>query len=465
MPIIEKQLPPEKTALENLAKQMAPKMRAAFIKSIDRLKGSVSISALVEAIEAKGPEGIIDAIDWEEHERKQANDIRPVTAAIMALSVKRMARIFRGKIRRQTPAFKLVSIPFSGNTTSIQSFIQNETGRLIRNINTISRDAVKDVVSRAIARGETPREAAKYIKDNIMGLTPRQARATDNFKTRLLGQGVKGPRVKELTDRFSNRQLKLRANNIAQTEITQAANQAQMEVWDQAIDQGVLNRDTARKVWNTTPGTPDDDCDFANGQVRRLGEAFDLGEFGSFQSPPAHVACFTGGMEVLTKEGWKLFIDVTMKDLILSCDLKTIEYEWVGIEVMFWKYAETVSLYENDHIDLAVSQDHRHVITKSKSHVHSNYWNMSFQTDDKLSIKEDCLISSYQQLDHTNMDMLAPHIFNIPLSEIKVSKVSHQGRVWGMTLERNNTLFVRRNNKVTLTGNCLCDLSLITVEA
>ncbi len=291
MPLIQKQVPRQKTLLENLTKKLAPGVRDDFIKSVERLRGSVSIKALVDQIELRGPESIVDAIDWNENERIQGNSLRKVTAAAMVAGVDRMGRAFRGQIRRINPAFKVIEIAFDGNSTAIQSFVQGQTGKLISDVNTVSRQAVKDVIARAISRGETPREAAKFVRDQIMGLTPRQAKAVDNFKQRLIDQGLSDNRVGSLTEKFSERQLKLRANNIAQTELTQAVNEAQMQVWDQAIDQGVLNRDKARKVWVTTPGTPDDDCDFADGQTKRLDEAFDLGEFGSFQSPPAHVNC------------------------------------------------------------------------------------------------------------------------------------------------------------------------------
>lgn len=459
--LIQKQVPREKTLLENLTRKLAPGVRATFINSIERLRGSVSIRAMVDVMELRGPEAIVDAVDWDTHERKQINSFRKVLGIAMASGVDRMGRAFRAQIRRANPAFKAISIPFDPKSTAIQSFIESQTGRLIKDVNTVSRLAVQDIVSNAIARGETPLEAAKFIKNNIMGLTPRQSKAVDNFKNRLVDQGIKGPRVKELTNRFSERQLKLRANNIAQTELTQAVNQAQMEVWDQAIDQGVLNREKSRKVWVTTPGTPDDDCDFADGQTRRLDEAFDLGEFGSFQSPPAHVACYKSDTEVLTNQGWKMFIDVTMKDRIFSCDLEGMEYEWVGIEAMFWKHAETLTSYKSPQIDLVVSEDHRHVTTQTKQLTHKDDWHLNIKTDDKIST-QDSLIISYQSLNHTNTNII--DIFPIPMSEINVSKENYQGPVWGITLERNNTLFVKRNGKVTLSGNCLCDMALIVVE-
>lgn len=43
---------------------------------------------------------------------------------------------------------------------------------------------------------------------------------------------------------------------------------------------------------------------------------------------------------------------------------------------------------------------------------------------------------------------------------LKPEEIDYKGFIYDVELEKNHTLFVRRNNKVCLSGNCRCDLRM-----
>jgi len=81
-----------------------------------------------------------------------------------------------------------------------------------------------------------------------------------------------------------------RAEVIARTESIQAANQGQLEAWNQALEDGLIGKH-AKKVWVTTP---DDKlcpiCEALDGEEVGLDEEFDV-EGEGVEAPPAHPNC------------------------------------------------------------------------------------------------------------------------------------------------------------------------------
>lgn len=89
-----------------------------------------------------------------------------------------------------------------------------------------------------------------------------------------------------------------RAETIARTETMEAANEGQLELWDQAVEEGLLTG-KEKVVWIVTP----DDrlcpiCEPLDGETTELGGTFDVdGE--EIDGPPAHPNCrCTTGLEL-----------------------------------------------------------------------------------------------------------------------------------------------------------------------
>lgn len=127
-----------------------------------------------------------------------------------------------------------------------------QAAKLIQNISKTSREAIKELVSKAFEDQVTAADLADAIADEI-------------------GDDA-------------------RAEVIARTETMAAANAGQQEAWSQAVDSGLLTGDE-RQVWIVTP----DDrlcaiCEPMDGETAPLDGTFDV-DGDDLDGPPAHPNC------------------------------------------------------------------------------------------------------------------------------------------------------------------------------
>jgi uncharacterized protein with gpF-like domain len=133
---------------------------------------------------------------------------------------------------------------------------------------------------------------ARRIRPYI-GLHPRDAAAVDRYAAELFSQGLGPRRVQELTDQLAARYLRQRALLIARTETIRAANLGRAAAWEAAIEDGLLDRTRAWRVWSATM----DErvcpiCGPMDGQRRRFGVPFTGGDGRSYMDPPEpHPQC------------------------------------------------------------------------------------------------------------------------------------------------------------------------------
>ena len=119
-----------------------------------------------------------------------------------------------------------------------------------------------------------------------MGLTERQSLAVDNLRMNLLEQEVHPKIIDKNVNQYADRLLNYRADMISRTETLRAANEGTMGLWDQLVEQGVIDSQTAQKKFIVTPD--DKLCDFCadyDGVTVGLDEEFDDGD------PPLHPNC------------------------------------------------------------------------------------------------------------------------------------------------------------------------------
>ncbi len=161
---------------------------------------------------------------------------------------------------------------------------------LVTNVATETKAAIREVVSRALAEGITPRDAARLIKP-LIGLTRRQAQAAMTKFERAIGAGISRTRALRLLERYAAKQLRERAFLIARTEIIKASTEGQLATWQSAMRRGLLPQ-TARKVWIVT--FDDRLCRFCrpmNGVSVPIGADFTTSQGRRLAGPPLHPAC------------------------------------------------------------------------------------------------------------------------------------------------------------------------------
>lgn len=161
-------------------------------------------------------------------------------------------------------------------------------------------DTVTGVLQQAIAGDLTPNAAARRMSD-VIGLSPRDAKALANFEARLLRQRIPIPAadtalvratIAEDVERFRNRKISERARRIASTEMQEAIHEGERQFWVQAAERGEVNRSQMRKRWFTVQ----DDrvcpiCEPMHGQIQKFDDNFHGGEGWQGGRPPAHLQC------------------------------------------------------------------------------------------------------------------------------------------------------------------------------
>jgi SPP1 gp7 family putative phage head morphogenesis protein len=192
-----------------------------------------------------------------------------------------------------------ISTVFNLHNPRAVAWITKHTGDLIAGFADV--DAVRAIVKRAFNQGFAPRIAARLIR-SVIGLNAPQAEAVANLRDRIAASaggtiqaGSKLLRVppepdEEFVDAacsaYSDRLLKQRAETIAHTESMRASNQGQIELWNQAIEDGMLDG-TEGKRWVATPDkVVCDICADLDGETVGLDEEFSTGE-----DPPQHPNC------------------------------------------------------------------------------------------------------------------------------------------------------------------------------
>jgi hypothetical protein len=196
---------------------------------------------------------------------------------------------------------------------SVADFLERHKVSLIREVSHETRLAINESVGRAFTTaGGAPRDVAVPIREiltteqsashliNTSGLTRRQSRAVDRYLDGLLGNGVPRREAIRRAKQYADRQLRYRAMNISRTEILRTANAGHQSLFEQGLDQGLLNPITHRKVWITSA----DDrvcpiCSPMNGKTVAIIQNFavdfpratGIGKTENRKHPPAHPSC------------------------------------------------------------------------------------------------------------------------------------------------------------------------------
>jgi len=163
------------------------------------------------------------------------------------------------------------------NDAAIEQMRLNQL-RIIRNFTEQQRLATKLALIDGIRRGLNPRQQALLFRASI-GLTETQVQWVINFRKlleeldtevfkRLLRdkrfdatirraienqEPLTAEQIDKMVDRYRQRVLTYRSETIARTESLTAVHQGVENMYQQAIDDGILDRDSMEQTWHTAP--------------------------------------------------------------------------------------------------------------------------------------------------------------------------------------------------------------------
>jgi len=163
----------------------------------------------------------------------------------------------------------------------------NYVGKEINEINEVTREGVRYVISNAMQYGGHPKETAEDIK-NFIGLTKSQIDVLMKYRETLKKQKLSSSEINKRIKLRVTEKIFERALLITRTETIAAANNGQQLHWEEMIRKGFLHREEMIKVWIVTPD--DKLCEFCRLLGMTTTEIDGYFEMG-IKTPPLHPRC------------------------------------------------------------------------------------------------------------------------------------------------------------------------------
>ena len=210
----------------------------------------------------------------------------------VSIGIEELQGIYAEAFRRAGVAESTVLRGFEIDMTHprVRSHLRRRSANLVTGIDNEVRNTLRRALADGTIEGLQPEELAARIR-GIVGLSTRDAQAVDNLRAGMRAQGVPAGTANRRAKEYADRLLDARALIIARTEITDAIETGRQELWEQAVEAGLLARKHIWRIWVTH----EDDrvcpiCRPLHGSRARLGGTFSKGGQSSLR-PPAHPNC------------------------------------------------------------------------------------------------------------------------------------------------------------------------------
>lgn len=200
-----------------------------------------------------------------------------------------------------------------------QAHIRDYQDALIKQLGESSRQVIEDTIINAMRLGFSADDIVDQIRA-VIGLTDRQAAAVLNFRNMLMnsdpealrrqlansddmdtfkqaisnGRTLDQATVDQMVSNYENNYLDYRAQSIADTEATRAANLGLRDSYQQAVDRGVMPSEAVTRHWQIS--LDEKTCDHCLSVVDDNPDGIPLdGEYdsddGPIDGPPYHTNC------------------------------------------------------------------------------------------------------------------------------------------------------------------------------
>jgi hypothetical protein len=274
--------------------------------ALNRVGGAKVREVLYDALVAAGEAGA-------EHARRSgqlvtANALHTMAARgelMLAPYVRSDVRFAKDRVERLRTAEKLFDeLAFDFVNPKAVEWASERSGTLIQGITKETLRVIRDIVARSYTQGMTVEEMMREIRESV-GMLNRDIAAVNNLrdkmraakpndllwagktKIRIPAEGASRELIAKRAAEYAKRLLNDRARNIARTETIAASNEGQRQLWEQAVQKGLLRGKELRK-WIVTP---DDrlceQCKQMIGATAPISQPFDVGVMG----PPLHPSC------------------------------------------------------------------------------------------------------------------------------------------------------------------------------
>ena len=222
-------MPPDR--IRRLVDRLEPRLRRVVLAALKDL-----------------PTGLVDVLTA----AVESQDIRAILAAIREMPTEEIRRLLLDAING---AKGLTGATYGIRFDLVDPFAvqaaERHAAQLVTGVTEETRRAIASIVADGIRDRIPPREQARQIV-RIIGLTERDARAVDSLWRRMIEDGVVQAQADSRAQRYADRLLRARAENIARTETIRASTEGTRQGWEAAAREGYVDTATARIVWIVT---------------------------------------------------------------------------------------------------------------------------------------------------------------------------------------------------------------------
>lgn len=272
----------EKQLLELLEKY-APAIRDALLEGIRDIRDNARLSEIIRMIQVNDVDGALRALGYSP---AVFNNYRSI---VMQAFEQGALSFMLGQPRYTSDEIGVVKpMRFNVRNPAAQQWLEQKSSTLVTGIEDDIRLAVRDALGQGMAEGRNPRSVALDLvgrynqttghrEGGIVGLGEREQAWARSVRQKLLtldesyfemtlrdkrfdgivrkaieeGKPLTADQVTKLVDRYRERALKARGDNIGRTEALAALNRSNWEATRQALEQSGLPLAAAYKIWKT----------------------------------------------------------------------------------------------------------------------------------------------------------------------------------------------------------------------
>lgn len=268
-------------AMRALADKYDKRIKAAFLRSIRALKKTVDVTALTNLISTGK---LVEALDLM-HALVNDASLKAITTEFNNAVTEgaKLSAKFGHEDLHGDKAHTAIEFVFDVANPKTVGFLQRYAGEKITGLTRETHKVVRDTLERGFAAGRNGISVARDIR-GMIGLTEGQQAAVLNFRSILedgvttsgreasfadyaarelrdarydstvrtafeSGDRLSQDRIDAMVDRYQENTLNYRADTIGRTEGMAGVSAGNLEVWNQAAEEGMIQAGEVRRYW------------------------------------------------------------------------------------------------------------------------------------------------------------------------------------------------------------------------
>lgn len=272
-----------KPTLQDLTKDWEPRLRDAFLASVQDLRDGINMTRLTAAIAAGDIEGALRQV------RIEPSAYAPFVAEERNAFNSGGLRTVENMPPLQDPTGARVQMRFDVRDLGAEEWISEHSSKFISEISDDLRQSVRNVLNKGLVEGTNPKTTAREIagrynprtgqrEGGILGLTNNQRQQIDNAAVELLndpaaylqrklrnrkydryvnqaletGEPIPADIRKQMINALTSKTEMKRAETVGRTETMTTLHASQREAYQQAINNGYARPEEIEREWSAT---------------------------------------------------------------------------------------------------------------------------------------------------------------------------------------------------------------------